>query len=149
VTGFVKHESKVTGAQWVQTLTFGFIEMPEATLNQSTQVSTDLGVPVTPQGLEERMTDAAVRFLRSLLSKSLKLSCQVYPAGTGATLWLHPSDCRAGRAFDLKIGSTESLYPEAIMPLQARPSYTAPKENGHMRPKAIEPLKRLAHRAGS
>jgi hypothetical protein len=73
VTGFVKHESKVTGAQWVQTLTFGFIETPEATLNQLAQVSTDLGVPVTPQGLEERMTDAAVRFLRSMLGESLKL----------------------------------------------------------------------------
>jgi Transposase DDE domain len=73
VTGFVKHESKVTGAQWVQTLTFGFMEMPEATLNQLAQVSTDLGVPVTPQGLEERMTGAAVRFLRSMLGESLKL----------------------------------------------------------------------------
>jgi hypothetical protein len=72
-TGFVRRESKVNGAQWVQTLTFGFIETPEATLNQLAQVSTDLGVPVTPQGLEERMTDAAVRFLRSMLGESLKL----------------------------------------------------------------------------
>ena len=73
VSGFVQRESKVTGAHWVQTLTFGFIETPEATLNQLAQVSTDLGVPVTPQGLEERMTDEAVRFMQSMLGESLKL----------------------------------------------------------------------------
>jgi hypothetical protein len=73
VSGFVQRESKVTGAHWVQTLTFGFIETPEATLNQLAQVSTDLGVPVTPQGLEERMTDEAVEFLQAMFGESLKL----------------------------------------------------------------------------
>jgi hypothetical protein len=73
VTGFVQRESKVNGAQWVQTLTFGFVETPKATLNQLAQVSTDLGVPVTPQGLEERMTDEAVRFLCAMLGESLNL----------------------------------------------------------------------------
>ncbi len=46
VSGFVQRESKITGAHWIQTLTFGFIETPDATLNQLAQVSTDLGVPV-------------------------------------------------------------------------------------------------------
>jgi hypothetical protein len=73
VTGFVQRESKVTGAHWVQTLTFGFIETPEATLNQLAQVSADLGVSVTPQGLEDRRTDEAVKFLPAMLSESLKL----------------------------------------------------------------------------
>ena len=73
VSGFVQRESKVTGAHWVQTLTFGFIETPEATLNQLAQVSADLGVSVTPQGLEDRMSDAAVQFLQAMLSESLKL----------------------------------------------------------------------------
>jgi hypothetical protein len=58
--------SKVTGAHWVQTLTFGFIETPEATLNQLAQVSADLGVSVTPQGLEDRRTDEAVQFLPAM-----------------------------------------------------------------------------------
>jgi len=73
VTGFVQRESKVTGAHWVQTLTFGFIETPDATLNKLAQVSTDLGVPVTPQGLEERMTDEAVEFMQAMFGESLKL----------------------------------------------------------------------------
>jgi len=73
VSGFVQRASKITGAHWIQTLTFGFIETPEATLNQLAQVSTDLGVPVTPQGLEERMTDEAVEFLQAMFSESLKL----------------------------------------------------------------------------
>src|SRR3972149_2750967 len=73
VSGFVQRESKVTGAHWIQTLTFGFIETPQATLNQLAQVSTDLGVPVTPQGLEERMTDEAVEFLQAMFGESLKL----------------------------------------------------------------------------
>jgi hypothetical protein len=37
------------------------------------QVSTDWGVLVTPQGLEERMTDEAVRFRCAMLGESLKL----------------------------------------------------------------------------
>jgi hypothetical protein len=73
VSGFVQRESKVTGAHWIQTLTFGFIETPDATLNKLAQVSTDLGVPVTPQGLEERMTDEAVEFLQAMFGESLKL----------------------------------------------------------------------------
>lgn len=73
VSGFVQRASKITGAHWIQTLTFGFIETPNATLNQLAQVSTDLGVPVTPQGLEERMTDEAVEFLQAMFGESLKL----------------------------------------------------------------------------
>ena len=73
VSGFVQRASKITGAHWIRNLTFGFIETPEATLNQLAQVSTDLGVPVTPQGLEERMTDEIVAFLQAMFGESLKL----------------------------------------------------------------------------
>jgi len=73
VSGFVQRASKITGAHWIQTLTFGFIETPDATLNQLAQVSTDLGVPVTAQGLQDRMTDEAVAFLQAMFSESLKL----------------------------------------------------------------------------
>lgn len=72
-TGFVQRESKVTGAHWLQMLTFGFQEKPEANLNELAQVSEDLGVPLTAQGVDGRMTEAAVNFEKALFQESLTL----------------------------------------------------------------------------
>ncbi len=73
VTGFVQRESKVTGAHWLQVLTFGLLETPDASLNQLAQVSEDLGVPLTGQGVDERLTEAAVNFAKAMFSESLTL----------------------------------------------------------------------------
>jgi hypothetical protein len=72
-TGFVERTSKVTGAHFLQTLTFGFLENPEATLNELAQVSEDLGVVLTAQGLDERLSQSAVAFLRAMFAESLGL----------------------------------------------------------------------------
>ena len=66
VSGFVQRESKVTGAHWVQTLTFGFIETPQATLNQLAQVSTDLGVSATGSSATSRSATIRNAFSPSL-----------------------------------------------------------------------------------
>jgi hypothetical protein len=73
VTGFVQRQSKVTGAHWLQMLTFGFLDTPDATLNQLAQVSEDLGVPLTGQGIDERLTQAAVDFEKAMFRESLTL----------------------------------------------------------------------------
>jgi hypothetical protein len=72
-TGFVQRDSKVTGGHWIQMLTFGFLENPEASLNQLAQVSEDLGVPLTGQGVDERLTEAAVNFEKAMFRESLTL----------------------------------------------------------------------------
>jgi hypothetical protein len=72
-TGFVQRQSKVTGAHWLQTLTWGFVEKPDASLNDLAQASEDLGVAVTPQGLHDRLTDSAVDFAKAAFQQSLDL----------------------------------------------------------------------------
>jgi hypothetical protein len=54
-------------------LTFGFLETPEATLNELAQVSEDLGVSLTAQGLDSRLTDRAVSLLQAMFQESLRL----------------------------------------------------------------------------
>ncbi len=66
-TGFVQRASKLTGAHFAQTLLFGWLEQPQATLQQLAQMAGSVGVPISPQGLEQRFTEASARFLRCLL----------------------------------------------------------------------------------
>jgi len=70
-TGFVQHKSKMTGACFVQTRVLGWLANPEASLNQLVQVSADLGVDIRVAGLQQRLTCAAVRFLKALLQQAL------------------------------------------------------------------------------
>jgi hypothetical protein len=72
-TGFVRRVSKVTGAHWLQTWVFGFLETPTASLNQLAQMSEDLGVALTAQGLDERLTAAVVPFMAEMFRKGLEL----------------------------------------------------------------------------
>ncbi|MBU0492470.1 MAG: IS4 family transposase [Chloroflexi bacterium] len=72
-TKFVQRESKLTGPGFVQTLVFGFLDEPQATLNDLAQTSAELGVTITPQGLDERLTSAAVTFLKQMFQQSMAL----------------------------------------------------------------------------
>ena len=66
-TGFVQRASKLTGAHFAQALLFGWLQQPQATLQQLAQMAGSVGVPISPQGLEQRFTPAAALFLRRLL----------------------------------------------------------------------------------
>ncbi len=66
-SGFVQRASKLTGAHFAQTLLFGWLQQPQATLQQLAQMAGSVGVPISPQGLEQRFTEAAALFLRRLL----------------------------------------------------------------------------------
>lgn len=70
-TGFVQRKSKMTGACFVQTLVLGWLDNPEASLNQLVQVSADLGVEISVPGLQQRLNPSAVRFLKALLQQAL------------------------------------------------------------------------------
>jgi len=60
-TGFVRRRSKLSGAKFVQTLVFGWVANPEATYEELVQTAATLGVPLSPQGLEQRFTEKAAQ----------------------------------------------------------------------------------------
>ena len=69
---FVERVSKLTGALFLQTLTFGFLDEPEASLSELTETSHDLGVRITKQGLQTRI-EKAVPFLKEMFQQALTL----------------------------------------------------------------------------
>ncbi len=71
-TKFVRRESKMTGALFLQSVVFGFEEQPDACLTDLIGTSDDLGVVITKQGLHERIQNA-VPFLREMFEHGLRL----------------------------------------------------------------------------
>jgi hypothetical protein len=70
-TRFVKRRSKLTGAAFVQTLTFGWLARPEATLEELAQTAAAVGVPISGQGLDQRFTPQGAACLRTVLEAAV------------------------------------------------------------------------------
>lgn len=70
-TGFVQRASKLTGAGFVQTVVLGWLDDPAATLSQLTQVAAALGIAISPQGLDQRLTPEAAALLAAVLDAAL------------------------------------------------------------------------------
>lgn len=70
-TRFVQRQSKLTGAKFVQTLVFGWIANPEATLEELSQTAATLGVTITAQGIDARFTPAAADCLQAVLEEAV------------------------------------------------------------------------------
>jgi hypothetical protein len=70
-TGFVQRTSKLTGAVFLATLVLGWLEQPEATLNELVQYSALLEVEISEAGLQQRLNGHAVEFLRQMLAWSI------------------------------------------------------------------------------
>lgn len=70
-TGFVQRASKLTGAAFVQTLLFGWLNNPQAPLQQLAQMAGTVGVSISPQGLEQRFSPTAAQFLRRVFEAAL------------------------------------------------------------------------------
>lgn len=68
-TKFVQRESKLSGIKFVQTFVLGFLQHPSASLNLLCQVAADLGVSITKQGIQERLTPAAVAFMQAMFER--------------------------------------------------------------------------------
>lgn len=66
-TRFVQRQSKLTGALFTQTLVFGFLADRQATRENLAQTACALGVDISPQGLDQRMTQAAADCLEQVL----------------------------------------------------------------------------------
>jgi hypothetical protein len=66
-TGCVLRTRRFTGATLCQTLVFGWLATPAATLDQLCQMAAACGVRISPQGLTRRFTPAAAQMLKHVL----------------------------------------------------------------------------------
>jgi hypothetical protein len=66
-TGFVQRESKLTGVLFVQTLVSAWLANPQATREALAQMAASLGLSISPQGLSDRFTQEAARFLQRMV----------------------------------------------------------------------------------
>jgi hypothetical protein len=71
LANFVIRTSKLDGFVFLKALVLGFLQHPQASLGQLSQVCLDLGVSITPQGIDERLNEAAVKFLQVRLASAL------------------------------------------------------------------------------
>ena len=70
-SGFVRRRSKLTGARFVQTLVFGWLKNPQASLEELTQTTAVLGVRVSPQALDQRFGPKAAAMLEQVLNAAV------------------------------------------------------------------------------
>ena len=70
-SGFVRRRSKLTGALFVQTLVLSWLQRPDASLAELSQMAGELGVAISPQGLAERFTDRASLLLEEVLGAAV------------------------------------------------------------------------------
>lgn len=70
-THFTKRRSKLTGSKFTQTLVFGWLSNPQATVEELSQTAATLGVEITPQGLDQRFTKAAADCLKGVLDSAV------------------------------------------------------------------------------
>ena len=71
-TKFVRRYSPLSGQAFLQASVFGFIENPETNLDNLAKTCGDLGITITPQGFDQRITFQAVNFLKQMLSKAME-----------------------------------------------------------------------------
>jgi hypothetical protein len=73
--GLVQRSRKLTGSVLAQILVFGWLERPDATLEQLADSALAAGVDVSPQAIDQRITPATVEFLEQLLCRALEYGC--------------------------------------------------------------------------
>lgn len=71
-TTFVQRQRKLSGSTFCQTLVFGWLANPDATLDQVTQTAAALGVAITPQALDQRFTEPATRCLKQVFTAAVQ-----------------------------------------------------------------------------
>jgi len=78
-SGFTQRQRLLSGPIFVQTLTFGWLANPNATLAELAELANDLGAPVSPQALDQRFTLQAVDCLDQVLHAALLRLVQACP----------------------------------------------------------------------
>lgn len=76
-TGFIQRQRAFSGADFVQTLIFGWLQEPQERLDGFAQIFERRQVTITASGLCQRFTEQAATFLREILSRLVQVSIQV------------------------------------------------------------------------
>ena len=71
ISGFVERQSKLTAELFVQTIVFGWMNNPAASLEELTSMAALLGVEITAQGLDARFNEEAPFCLKRVLDASV------------------------------------------------------------------------------
>jgi hypothetical protein len=72
LSGYSQRVRKLSGRALAQTLILGWLNNPKASLNQLAQRAEQLGISISAQGLQERLTDRAVLLMAALFEASMK-----------------------------------------------------------------------------
>ena len=78
-SGFVQRKSKLGGAELAQTLVFGWLANPQASLEELAQVALALEVSISAQGLEQRLGATAALCLQQVLTAAVQQVVQAQP----------------------------------------------------------------------
>ncbi len=70
-TGFVKRKRKLTGSALTQILVFGWLEDPEASYQHLSETAATLGLQVSRQALEQRLTPETCEMLKLTLDRAI------------------------------------------------------------------------------
>jgi hypothetical protein len=71
-TGVIRRQRKFSGASLFKTMVLTVMKSPNATTDDFVATAAQLGVPVTPQAIEKRFTEALIGFLRAGLGHVLE-----------------------------------------------------------------------------
>jgi hypothetical protein len=78
-TGFVRRRSKLDGAGFARAAVLGWGQQPQARLSQLAQMAAAAGVPISPQGLDQRFGEPAASLLRALLAEAMSTLVSAAP----------------------------------------------------------------------
>jgi len=71
-TGFIRRQRKLTGSHFVNILVWGSMDNPALSYSDMSQDAVLAGVSITAQGLEQRFTEVAARFMKQVLDRSVE-----------------------------------------------------------------------------
>jgi len=80
-TGFVQRRRKLSGAAFVQALTFGWLDDPQATLGDLGDVAGTLDLDLSRQAFHQRFTPQALAFLWAVLQEAVQRNLTAAPSG--------------------------------------------------------------------
>ena len=71
-SGFIKRQVTVTGRGFVQALLMAFQAKHSASYSEISQSASSLGMPMSAQGMEQRLNESAAQFMKSVLEIAVK-----------------------------------------------------------------------------
>lgn len=81
-TGFIKRERNWSGSSFVQALVFGWLGTSDARLETLSQSAANVKVQISRQGIQQRFTPQAARFLEAVLYESIEQVIASNPVDT-------------------------------------------------------------------